>query len=195
MSFRARFCIVLALGVVQTILYYTLNHHPPRASQLLPLTALDRAIPFWPGTIWAYFALLACEVVLPLLVRTREMFLRLAVAYAIAMSVAFATYALYPTHFPRPEQSSPSWAWQLLLAQDTPECCLPSGHILVPLLAAWALARERGKIWPLVLVALLAPSVITTRQHYVWDVAAAVLLAAAAWIASAGRTPRARGRA
>jgi len=184
MSLRARLGIVLALGVVQTTLYFRLNHHPPRPSHLLPLTALDRAIPFWPGTVWAYFALLACELVLPPLVRTREMFLRLVVAYVLAMSVAFATYALYPTHYPRPEQSNPSWVWQVLLAQDTPECCLPSGHILVPLIAALALSRERRSVWPLVLVALLAPSVITTRQHYVWDVLAAVVLAALAWIAS-----------
>ena len=192
MSFRARLGIVLALGVVQTTLYFTLNHHPPRASHLLPLTALDRAIPFWPGTVWAYVALLACELVLPPLVRTREMFLRLVVAYVLAMSLAFAIYALYPTHYPRPEQSNPSWVWQVLLAQDTPECCLPSVHILVPALAAWAISRERKKIWPLVLVALLTPSVITTRQHYVWDVLAALVLAVLAWIASAIRRRPAR---
>jgi hypothetical protein len=184
LSLRARLLVVLALALVQTVLYVTLNHHPPRTSSLLPLTALDRALPFWPATVWAYFALLACQLVLPLLLRSREAFLRLLVAYALGMSVAVATYAFFPTHYPRPEPEHANWAWRLLIAQDTPECCLPSCHILVPALAAWALARERRAVWPLVLVALLTPSVLTTRQHYVWDILAALVLALLAWLAS-----------
>lgn len=188
MSLPLRFAVVFGFAVVQTALYWTLNHYPPRASSTLPLTVLDRALPFLPSSVWAYFALLACQAALPLMIRTRAAFLRLSVAYGLAMTVAFATYTLVPTHYPRPaaplEDTLSAWAWRLLARLDTPECCLPSGHILVPVLAAWTLVRERRRTWPLVLVLLLAPAVITTRQHYAWDIAASFVLAAGAWLAS-----------
>lgn len=197
MSFRERLVPVLGIGAVQTALYLWLDHHPPRPSALLPMTAVDRALPFLPWTVWAYLALLACEALFPLLVRERSSFRRLLVAYAIAMGVAFATYAVFPTRYPRPEASPTGapcdFAWRTLVAIDAPECCLPSGHVIVPLLGAWTLARERRRAWPVLLVLLLVPSVITTRQHYVWDVLAALVLAALAWIASAIRRRPARG--
>ncbi len=194
MSWSRRCAWVLALGLVQTCAYLALNQHPPAGSRELPLTEFERAIPFWPATVWAYFALLACELALPLCVRSWAEFRRLLTGYALAMGVAFTTYALFPTHYPRPplpENAGVSaWAYGVLVALDTPECCLPSGHVIVPLLAAWSVARERRSVWPLLLVALLVPSVLTTKQHYVWDVAAGLALAAVA-IAIAGACVRA----
>lgn len=195
-SWQRRGAWVLALGGVQTLAYLALNHHAPAGSRTLPLTALDRATPFWPATVWAYFALLACEVALPLCVRGWEEFRRLLAGYAIAMGVAFATYALYPTHYPRPEPPESAnlsaWAYGTLVALDTPECCLPSGHVIVPVLAAWSVARDRRSAWPLVVVALLVPSVLTTKQHYALDVAAGLALAALAIVVARGVVPVSR---
>ena len=189
MSFRTRLAVVLAIGGVQTVLYRALNQHPLVESRELSLTWIDRAVQFLPWTTVLYFVLLAAELVLPLLVRERAVFRRMIVAYGLAMSAAFATYAVFPTRYPRPE-SAPDGAlgaelWTFLASIDTPECCLPSGHVIVPLLAAWALRAEgRGRLALAVVVALV-PSVITTRQHYAWDVAAAVVLVVLAWRVSA----------
>ena len=192
MSLARRLAVVFALGSVQSLLYLWLNHRPPRPSSELPLLWLDRATPFLPWTVWPYLVLLASEVVFPLLLRERESFRRLVRAWALAMAVAFATYAFFPTHYPRPpapdDPSVTSFACRALFAFDQPECCLPSGHVLVPLLGAWSLARERGWLWPTSFVVLLLPSVLTTKQHYLLDVLGALVLATAAWLASRTRT-------
>ena len=67
-----------------------------------PLTWIDRSVPFWLWTIWAYFALIAMAAGLPLLVRNALVFRRLLVAYAISMGTAWAFFLLMPTHYPRP---------------------------------------------------------------------------------------------
>jgi hypothetical protein len=185
--------VVLPLGVVQTSGYLWLNHVPLGPSHTLPMTAIDGWIPLWPWTVWPYLALVASEVVLPLFVRRREVFRRLLVAYALAMTTAFSFYLFWPTSYPRGSApTDASWhsaAYRWLVAVDRPECCFPSGHIIVPALGCWALWRDgrRCGTWLLAAFALCAPSVLTTKQHYLWDVfgglaVAALSLAAARWI-------------
>jgi hypothetical protein len=184
MSFGRRVACVIALAVVQTLGYWTVNHRVSTSSSTLPLTALEASIPFVPLTVWPYLAMLASELVLPLFVRKRGEFLRLLVGYAIAMTIAFTIYAVWPTHYPRPPQplddTVSAWAYRWLVTLDTPECCLPSGHVIVPALASWSAYRDRRRIWPIMLVLVLTPSVLTTKQHYIADVVAGLALAASA---------------
>lgn len=193
MSVGRRLAYVSLLGALRTLAYFVLNHHPPRPSSALPLTAFETALPFLPATVWLYFALLACEIVLPLLVRSRDEFRRLLIGYTVAMSIAFATYALSPTHYARPTPPAADtvtgWAYGILIGLDTPECCLPSGHVIVPALAAWSVFRDRDRVWPIAVIAFLVPSVLTTKQHYLWDVLAGLALAVIAVLAARRLAP------
>jgi hypothetical protein len=184
---RRRAGLILALVLVQTAIYWTLNHYPPVPSRTLPLTPLDEWIPFVVWTIWPYLALIATEVVLPVLITDPRIFMRYLRAYVLALTGAFACYALVPTHVVRPapptDDSLSAWAYRCLIAADTPECACPSGHVLIPELGCLALLANRHPLArPITLaVNLCLPTVLTTKQHYVWDVLAALLWAGVCW--------------
>ncbi len=187
-----KLCVVAPLAVVQVGLYWLLNHFPLFASRELPLTRIDRATPFWLWTIWGYFALIAMAAGLPLLVTDARVFRRLLVAYGISMFTAWAFFLFMPTHYPRPplpeDDSWPSMAYRSLLKFDSPECCFPSSHVIVPLLACAALRRDKGLggWWPLLAVCavLCCLSILTMKQHYVWDLLGGACVAALGWYAS-----------
>ena len=169
--------VVAPLAAVQIAIYWTLNHFPLLRSHELPLTWLDRNIPFWTSTVWGYLALNVMAVALPLGVRDRRVFRRLMVAYGISIGTAAVFFTLWPTHYPRPPvPTDGSWhclAYCWLIQVDTPECCFPSLHIMVPVTACaalWQDGRRRG-VW-LVLplgVGICTLTILTTKQHYVWD--------------------------
>jgi hypothetical protein len=188
-SLTKKLCFIAPLGVVQVGVYWLLNHYLFFTSRELPLTAIDRATPFLLWTIWGYIALIAMAPGLPLLVRDNRVFWRLLRAYVMAMGTAWLFYLFFPTHYPRPPlPSDDSWhsmAYRAIMEFDSPECCFPSTHVIVPLLVAAALRRDKTfrRWWPLVAacVVLCCFSILTTKQHYLWDLLGGAGLAGLAW--------------
>ena len=178
--------VVVPLGLVQVLLYEALNWRPWFPSRELPLTWLDRTIPWWTWTVWGYFALIALAIVLPLGIRDRGVFRRLMVAYAVSMGTAMLFFTFWPTHYPRPplptDDSWSSMAYRHLLQIDTPECCFPSSHIIVPLIACvalWQDGRRQGWWrWLPVGVCVCTATILTTKQHYAWDLVGGAVVAA-----------------
>src|SRR5438132_6933720 len=99
---RRNLVLVAPIAAVQTLSYLVLNHFPLRAPRPLPLTPLDQAVPFLVWTVWPYLGLIASQVVLPLLIRSRAVVVRLALAYGLAIPTLFVTFLLFPTTYPRP---------------------------------------------------------------------------------------------
>lgn len=167
--------LVAPLAVLHITVYTALNQYPPFPSRRLPLTALDRWIPFWTWTVWPYFLLIAMAVVLPLLVRRRKLLRRMLVAYAISMGTAGLFFLFLPTHYPRPawplDDSLHAAVYRWLTIVDTPQCCFPSSHIVVPILACVGLWRDRwrGRLPLALLMGICTLAILTTKQHYVWD--------------------------
>jgi len=181
---------VLPIAAVNTVGYLWLNHHPLFERHALPLTAADRATPFWPWTVWPYLLLLCSDVVLPVFIDDREIFHRTLRAYAVAIACNFAFWALWPTVLPRPpvplDASWSSMAYRALIAVDAPGNCFPSGHITIPAVAVWGLARARPK-WSLALwlgLGVLSLSILTTKQHYAADLVGGFATAAAGVLAA-----------
>src|SRR5580704_4276598 len=118
-SLARKLCFVAPLAVVQVGVYWLFNHFPIVPSRELPLTWIDRSVPFLLWTIWAYFALIAMAAGLPLLIYDARVFRRLLVAYGISMATAWAFFLLMPTHYPRPPlpegDSWPSMSYRALL--------------------------------------------------------------------------------
>jgi hypothetical protein len=191
-SLAQKLCIIAPLAVLQVGLYWLLNHCLLFRSRELPLTWIDRATPFWLWTIWGYFALITMAPGLPLLVQRKSVFRRLLLAYFISMITAWLFFLFMPTHYPRPPlpecYSWTSMAYRALLEFDSPECCFPSSHVIVPLLACLALRRDRslGAWWPLVAVsvAICCLSILTTKQHYLWDLIGGAGVAGMGWYVS-----------
>jgi hypothetical protein len=178
--------VVAPFLLLNTGVYLFLNHFPLRPSRELPLTIFDQWIPFWTWTVWPYLMLLTSDVVLPLFVRDRALFRRMVYAYALAISTAMLTFLFFPTTYPRPpvpeDASLTSRTYRFLLTLDTPECCFPSGHIIIPAIGFYAVWRDRrrGGVWLAGLFVFLSLSILTTKQHYVWDLLGGLIVAAAA---------------
>jgi membrane-associated phospholipid phosphatase len=166
---------IVPLAVVNTAGYLLLNAHPLAPPRLLPLTPVDQAIPFLVWTVWPYAALLLCDVALPLLLRDREVFRRVLVAYGLAIAANFLVWAAFPTIIARPPApagaSLGEAAYRLLLAVDGAGNCFPSGHVTIPAVAVWGVALERRRLraplWAALAVGSL--SILTTKQHYLAD--------------------------
>ena len=169
-----QFAVVLGwTSALYTIYQVTNRYHlfPPR---MLPVTALDRLIPFWPWTVVPYFVLIG-GMYLPAFLRDHSLFLRTMTALTIGVLINYTIFALWPTTMVRPPTPmGPTFyeAWyRWLTVIDTPANCFPSGHITAPAIGCWALAREhpRRRWWIALLFVPFALTILTTKQHYVCD--------------------------
>lgn len=157
-----------------TIYQITNRFHlfPPRT---LPLTVLDEMIPFWPWTVVPYFVLIG-GMYLPALLRDRLFFIRTVTALTIGVLINYTVFAFWPTTFVRPPAPTGTAFYEVwyrwLTVIDTPANCFPSGHITAPAIGCWALARENPWLrwWIVFLFIPFALTILTTKQHYVWDV-------------------------
>jgi hypothetical protein len=180
---------LLVLG--QGAVYWVLNHYPPLPSRTLPLLPVDRWVPFWTWTVWPYLFVHVMTVLLSLSVSDRRVFRRLVIAYAVASLLAAAFFIFRPTHYVRPpvptDSSLSSIAYRWLVLVDTPECCFPSLHVIPSTLACVAWWQDRGPagFWPSLVVGVCSLSILTTKQHYFWDMlggwAVAAVGVAVAW--------------
>lgn len=175
----------IAMLIVTLVLYsgYQLSNRfhliEPR---YLPLSSLDNAIPFLMWTVWPYF-LLIFMAFLPIAIRNRNLFNQTMWAFTIAVSLNIGFWLLYPTIFHRPplpaEEGYSAFAYRWLCSIDTPANCFPSGHITSPAIGCWALSKESPKyktaIW--VCFALLSLTILSTKQHYIWDLPGGLLTA------------------
>lgn len=160
---------------------------------VLPLGPLDRAIPFWPWTVWLYgtitWVCLGAWLTLP----SRADGARLLATIAVAAASCSLVFVLFPTSFPRElyplgSLDSPSLReLARLRAADSPSNCLPSLHVAL----AWGIAltwagsfstRPRLR-WSLAIAWALIISVttITTKQHFVIDVPTGAAVGVFAW--------------
>jgi hypothetical protein len=179
---RRNLLIMVPITVVQTTSYLLLNHFPLRQPRSLPMTPIDEAVPFLAWTVWPYLGLIASQATLPLLIRSRAVIVRLARAYALAIPLLFLTFLLWPTTYPRPAAPAgdglSETVYRLLIEIDSPNCCCPSGHIVGPALVFWGVWQDRRRGgWLLTGFVVGSVSILTTKQHYLWDLLVGVALA------------------
>ena len=155
---------------------------------MLPLSALDRAIPFNPAAIWLY---LSFFLIVPRAICWRRCANQMADAGDAADGARRrGSYLLWPTTMAYPQNEGVGISAQLLAALtqvDSPQNCLPSLHMALTVLAVWALSdgerKVRTALWMLWGVAI-AFSILQLRRHLFVDLAGGALLALfAGWLA------------
>lgn len=168
---------------------------PISAYRLLPLTALDEAIPYLPWTVWIYgtatWACFLAWAVVPSRLEARRLWASIAIAAIACCAIFIAFPTTYPRSFyPTPLDGSLT-ALELadLRAADTAANCIPSLH--VALAAVMALAGISFPLGPrahraLVVLCvawatLVALSTLTVKQHYIVDVPSGAAVGALAW--------------
>ncbi|MGS0893824.1 fatty acid desaturase [Burkholderia stagnalis] len=175
-------CVLAAYLIVTGVLYRFVTHRPLGPVEIIPASALDRAIPLLPGTVPLYLTYLLAMPALVWLGRRRTWLLPAFFAGALAAGLCLISHLLHPTAIVWPAADTGWIAW--LQRLDTPLAASPSGHVALPVAIASVLLalRKRPALLFVAWSALLAATVLTTGQHRVADVAAggAVGLAAGA---------------
>jgi membrane-associated phospholipid phosphatase len=162
-----------------------------------PEIALDRAIPLVPVWAFIYGAPYLFLIVLPVLVvRQEEHIARTVYAYLMIWMTAYMFFVIYPTEAPRPDEIAGEgfavWGLRLLYDSDPPYNCFPSLHVAHSFVSALTIFRvhRRLGIASMVCAGIVALSTLFTKQHYVVDVVAGILLALAAYAIFLQRLPR-----
>jgi membrane-associated phospholipid phosphatase len=157
----------------------------------LPLTVVDRAVPFVPWTVWLYGTITWGCLLAWVGVPNRAEGARLLAAITIASLTCCVVFLLFPTTFPRElhplGEGDTATIRELarLREADSPTNCLPSLHVAL----AWSIAlsfaasrdhrglRALACVWALV----VSISTVTTKQHFALDVPTGAAVGVFAW--------------
>jgi membrane-associated phospholipid phosphatase len=179
--------MVILVGMVPFYIFIAGPH--PNRTQHVPAIALDAAIPLVPAWSLVYGALYAFLIALPVFVVREEEHLRRTVrAYLAIWITAYACFLAYPTIAPRPDvipqHGFGAWGLGLLYGMDPPYNCFPSLHVAHSFVSALTCLRVHRRVGLVAIVsaALVSLSTLFTKQHYVLDVIAGVLMALVAYV-------------
>jgi membrane-associated phospholipid phosphatase len=157
----------------------------------------DRALPLQPTWALIYGPLYAFLLALPLfVVRQEEHIRRTFWAYVAVWIAAYVCFLVYPTVAPRPPKvvgdGFAVWGLRFLYGADPPYNCFPSLHVahsFVSALTCYRLHRQLG-LAALSCASLVAVSTLFTKQHYIVDVIAGLLIAVVAYLVILRGYPR-----
>jgi membrane-associated phospholipid phosphatase len=170
------------LGVQRTLIF------PARR---VPVTSLDRMVPFDPRWVWAYLSLYVLNPIGPLFTRSREELIDYSKGILSFFLCGFVCFVFFPVAGPRTHATANDWLYQRLVVIDRPYNSFPSLHAACAVYAVFFAAyasrdttRPRLRTALLVMawlwVAVILYSTIATRQHFFADLPAGMFLG---WLA------------
>ena len=157
-------------------------------------SALDDLIPFSDFFVIFYVLWYPLWVLMLLycFIREVESFRRMMKYFILTFTFCNVVYLVFPPMVDFPQQIESTnvlrWMMNLLYAADRPTNVFPSEHVigaLAVVFAAWdskSLRRARWMIPITVLAVLICVSILFTKQHSFWDLAAAIPYSLAAWL-------------
>ncbi len=183
--------LLLTLPAAVTVVYLGIQREIILPARQVPLTWLDRSIPFQPQWIWAYLSLYLLNPIGPLFTRSRQDLLRYARGVLFFFACGFICFVLFPVAGPRPLAADSYWLYRRLIAIDRPYNSFPSLHaacaVYAVLFAAHSsldTSRRTLRTYLLIVawiwVALILYSTLATRQHFFIDLPGGILLG---WLA------------
>ncbi|MBI3751452.1 MAG: phosphatase PAP2 family protein [Chloroflexi bacterium] len=160
--------------------YPALNHGP---AVLALRTALDDVVPLVPAAVVPYLSFFVFFIgsAVVFLVRRRATFLAGAVATLVTLGASYTIYAVAQSYIAPPALTGNGpfeKVLGLVFAVDPRYNAFPSLHAAVSTVWAgqWLRSRVRGSRLMVGWAALIVASTVLTKQHYVADAAAGVLL-------------------
>lgn len=170
-----RWGFLVALGLLVSVPYFTIQHHAIFSAHVVPLTALDRIVPFFQPATYVYVSLYTL-LALPLLLARHERNLRqTALGFAWIACVSNVLYLMWPTAIPFAMSSGQATdaLLRLVRAADTNLNACPSLHASLAIYCALCCARllksrsQRAGIWTWTFLVLAAT--LLTKRHVVID--------------------------
>jgi hypothetical protein len=143
--------------------------------------ALERAIPFWPWTIWVYFSFFVFIGSTVFRVEA-ALFWHFVGAATLAAAIAWSIVLLVPVSFARPdalqiENDLYSWIFARVHELDPFHITFPSLHVAVTWICNIVLWNRPGRGWRIALGTGISLSTLLTKQHLVADVIGGIALA------------------
>jgi hypothetical protein len=194
--FAQKLLLLVLLAPLLNLCYFLPQWRPLFARHPLPMTAIDRAVPFQPQWVLPYASMYLLIILPPLIATTRQQLRRFVVGMAIMFVTAAVCFVCYPIVFPRPPLPDDApWLYRAIVTLDQPINSLPSLHAGMTAYALFfahyvladiprarrALLLALGYAWG----AIILYATMATRQHYFADLPPGVLLAAISyWLAS-----------
>ncbi|MCA9524870.1 MAG: phosphatase PAP2 family protein [Myxococcales bacterium] len=185
----------LAAGLAFTAVAYlgfqlVARHTDPATAHRLD-TAVDRALPFWPWSVFLYSWVYTSMLYPAFVIRSARLFRRVVAAYGVTVAVSLVLFAVFPVTSEgfRPDIAGldvarfDEWGVRLTFFVDPPTNLFPSLHLAAAVVAAasaWAARRLYG-VLALTFVLAVGVSILTMKQHYVADGVAALVVGLGAW--------------
>jgi membrane-associated phospholipid phosphatase len=173
--------------------YFWVLKHPQFPVTVMPLTAIDRLIGFWPGALPVYLSLWLYIALAPSLLVDRRELLSIGLSWVALSIIGLGIFLVWPTIVPRPDTDwslHPSIAF--LKSVDLSGNACPSLHVAFAVFSAMWFARilrqmragrtARGINW--LWCAGILYSTVATRQHVALDVLAGAALGCVAGAAN-----------
>lgn len=182
---RLKITLALGLTVLFCVPYVYIANHPHFPVHDVPLTWLDKAIPFDHRWIWVYQSVYLLTGILPLLAHTREQLRRFISGYALLVGVCFFIFIFFPTQIIRhhPAEENVNFMFQILWLYDGNYSALPSLHVGFLYFTLMFARRVYGPVprWVSAVFItwffLIAYSTLALKEHYAWDLITGVALA------------------
>lgn len=183
---KNKYPVSIVVGIVATAMYLTSNHIHLFEPQLLPMSWMDRAVPFVPETVWIYvteFFLFFGTYILSRDLRNANKYLY---SFLALQTTSVFIFVMWPTTYPRDlfpltdDLDSLTYAlFSHLRVTDSPANCAPSLHVSSCYLSSFVFLDEQRKKFPIFFgwATLIAISTLTTKQHYIVDVLLGFLFA------------------
>lgn len=176
-----RFPVFAALATIFLSLYFFNNYN-----QFFPVIDYqglewEKKIPFLPWTAWLY----ASDYVFPLavgfLISSPFILTTVSWAFFYMSIIVNLLFFFLPIQCPREQYLIPegeAWLLHWIRNVDSPFNSFPSAHVAIVWLTLLAVKQERPKYFPIFLVwaLLICVSTLTTKQHFVIDVAGGILI-------------------
>ena len=182
-----KYRVGVMMCLLAVALYLPSNHIHLFEPQMLPMTWVDRWIPFLPNTVWIYLSewlfFISVYIASEDLMNLNKYFY----SYVALQCVSVIIFWLWPTTYPRtlfpltPELNPvTNWVFSHLRVMDTPANCAPSLHVSSVYLSSFIFLDDQKSKLPLFFTwgTAIAISTLTTKQHYVVDVVSGFLMAA-----------------
>lgn len=184
-----KWALFLALGSLVMVPYFAIQHILIFPAAVMPVTALDRLVPYFPPAIYVYVSAYLLSALSLLLVRDSRSLRQMAFGFGWLACVSHLFFFAWPTAVPAfaggPPASNP--VLRMVLAADTNLNACPSLHASLAIYCALCCGQlvkshvRRTGIW--LWTVLILASTMFTKQHVALDLLAGGALACVTYAA------------
>ena len=185
---RLKVRLTILLTLFFCVPYVTFQHVLSLDAGRLPLSAIDRAVPFMPSWVWVYQSVYVLMYGVPWCAVSADDLRRYARGFVMQATIGFLFFLLLPIEAPRPNVVPDDPMFRVLLMYDGLVNSFPSMHVGLAVYSVLFAARASdghmtprarrlmlSALW--IWVASIAFSTLATKQHYFVDLPAGAVLA------------------